>query len=191
MDQALYSIVLVFVLFGLLASGVWVAISLLIVGFLGMVLFTDGPVGSILATTVWGNSNSWSLAALPMFIWVGEILFRSRLSKDLFDGLAPWLARLPGSLLHVNIVGCGVFAAVSGSSAVTCATVGKMSVPELKQRGYKNSMIIGTLAGSGTLGLLIPPSLILIVYGVATEESIARIEADRVKSAEMDKIIEE
>ena len=175
MDQALYSIVLVFVLFGLLASGVWVAISLLIVGFLGMVLFTDGPVGSILATTVWGNSNSWSLAALPMFIWVGEILFRSRLSKDLFDGLAPWLARLPGSLLHVNIVGCGVFAAVSGSSAVTCATVGKMSVPELKQRGYKNSMIIGTLAGSGTLGLLIPPSLILIVYGVATEESIARL----------------
>ena len=149
--------------------------SLLAVGFLGLLLFADAPIGQILATTVWGANNSWALAALPLFIWIGEILFRSSLSRDLFSGLAPWLARLPGGLLHVNIVGCGLFAAVSGSSAATCATVGKMSVPELKRRGYDSRMINGTLAGSGTLGLLIPPSIILIVYGVAIEESIARL----------------
>jgi tripartite ATP-independent transporter DctM subunit len=128
-----------------------------------------------MATTIWGSSNSWALAALPMFIWIGEILFRSRLSEDMFAGLAPWLNRLPGRLLHVNILGCGIFAAVSGSSAATAATIGKMSLPELAKRGYDPMMSIGTLAGSGTLGLLIPPSIILIVYGVAIEESIARL----------------
>ncbi len=141
----------------------------------GMVFFTDAPVGSVLATTVWGASNSWALAALPLFIWMGEILFRSRLSEDMFTGLAPWMNGLPGRLLHVNVLGCGIFAAVSGSSAATAATIGKMAIPELKKRGYDDNMIIGTLAGSGTLGLLIPPSIILIVYGVAIEESIARL----------------
>ena len=175
MEQVFSGIVLVVALFAFLASGVWVAMSLLAVGFLGLLLFADAPIGQILATTVWGANNSWALAALPLFIWIGEILFRSSLSRDLFSGLAPWLARLPGGLLHVNIVGCGLFAAVSGSSAATCATVGKMSVPELKRRGYDSRMINGTLAGSGTLGLLIPPSIILIVYGVAIEESIARL----------------
>ena len=175
MEQVFSGIVLVAALFAFLASGVWVAISLLAVGFVGLFLFADAPIGQILATTVWGANNSWALAALPLFIWIGEILFRSSLSKNLFSGLAPWLARLPGGLLHVNIVGCGMFAAVSGSSAATCATVGKMSVPELTRRGYDARMINGTLAGSGTLGLLIPPSIILIVYGVAIEESIARL----------------
>ena len=175
MEQVFSGIVLVAALFAFLASGVWVAISLLAVGFVGLFLFADAPIGQILATTVWGANNSWALAALPLFIWIGEILFRSSLSKNLFSGLAPWLARLPGGLLHVNIVGCGLFAAVSGSSAATCATVGKMSVPELTRRGYDARMINGTLAGSGTLGLLIPPSIILIVYGVAIEESIARL----------------
>ena len=175
MEQIFSGIVLVAALFAFLASGVWVAISLLAVGFVGLFLFADAPIGQILATTVWGANNSWALAALPLFIWIGEILFRSSLSKNLFSGLAPWLARLPGGLLHVNIVGCGMFAAVSGSSAATCATVGKMSVPELTRRGYDVRMINGTLAGSGTLGLLIPPSIILIVYGVAIEESIARL----------------
>ena len=175
MDQIFSGIVLVVALFAFLASGVWVAISLLAVGFVGLFLFADAPIGQILATTVWGANNSWALAALPLFIWIGEILFRSSLSRDLFSGLAPWLSRLPGGLLHVNIVGCGMFAAVSGSSAATCATVGKMSVPELTRRGYDARMINGTLAGSGTLGLLIPPSIILIVYGVAIEESIARL----------------
>ena len=132
-------------------------------------------IGEILASNVWGASYSWALAALPLFIWMGEILFRSRLSEDMFEGLAPWLSRLPGGLLHINIIGCGVFAAVSGSSAATAATVGKMSLPELKRMGYDEKMSIGTLAGSGTLGLLIPPSIVLIVYGVATEQSIARL----------------
>jgi len=175
MEQIAAGLVLVATLFILLGSGLWVAFSLLGVGLVGMLVFSDAPAGQVLATTAWGASNSWALAALPLFIWMGEILFRSRLSDDLFSGLAPWLNRLPGSLFHVNIVGCGIFAAVSGSSAATCATVGKMSVPELDKRGYDRGVTIGTLAGSGTLGLLIPPSIILIVYGVAIEESIARL----------------
>ena len=166
---------LIVLLFALLASGVWVAFSLFAAGFAALLLFSTAPVGKVLATSVWSVSAEWSLAALPLFIWMGEILFRSRLSGDLFSGLAPWLGRLPGRLLHVNILGCALFAAVSGSSAATCATVGKVSIPELMRRGYDEKMVIGTIAGSGTLGLLIPPSIILIVYGVATEESIARL----------------
>ncbi len=169
------TIILLIALFALLGSGVWVAFSLLAVGIIGMELFSSAPAGEVLATTVWGASNSWALAALPLFIWMGEILFRSRLSQDMFTGLSPWLNRLPGGLLHVNIFGCAIFAAVSGSSAATAATIGKLSLPELAKRGYPESQILGTLAGSATLGLLIPPSIILIVYGVATEQSIARL----------------
>lgn len=175
MSELSMIVLLLLVLFALLGSGIWVAFSLLAVGMTGMVMFTEAPLGEVLATTVWGASNSWALAALPLFIWMGEILFRSRLSEDMFSGLSPWLSKLPGRLLHVNILGCGIFAAVSGSSAATAATIGKMSIPELTKRGYPEKMIIGTLAGSATLGLLIPPSIILIVYGVATEQSIARL----------------
>lgn len=172
LNLALLVVVLMLLLLG---SGLWVALSLLAVGLAAMGLFTNAPVGLVLATTTWGSSNSWALAALPLFIWMGEILFRSRLSEDMFKGLSPWLGHLPGRLLHVNILGCGIFAAVSGSSAATAATIGRMSLPELERRGYDPRMSIGTLAGSGTLGLLIPPSIILIVYGVAIEESIARL----------------
>src|SRR3546814_836705 len=126
-------------------------------------------------TTIWGSSTSWTLTALPMFIWMGEILFRTRLSEDMFRGLAPWMTRIPGRLLHTNVIGCTIFAAVSGSSAATCATIGKMTIPELRARKYPEDMIIGTLAGAGTLGLLIPPSLIMIVYGVAADVSIAKL----------------
>jgi C4-dicarboxylate transporter, DctM subunit len=162
-------------LIALLAMGIWVGIALLIVGLISLLLFANAPAGIVLATTTWGTLNSWSLAALPLFIWMGEILFRSRLSSTLFSGLAPWLGGLPGRLLHVNIFGSAVFAAVSGSSAATAATIGKMSMPELRRRGYPERLMIGTLAGSATLGLLIPPSIILIVYGVATDQSIARL----------------
>lgn len=175
MEQIVSAIVLITLLFLFLGTGFWVGFSLLGVGLAGLMIFTNAPAGQVMATTIWGASNSWALAALPLFIWMGEILFRSRLSEDLFSGLSPWLNRLPGGLLHVNIVGCGIFAAVSGSSAATCATIGKMSLPELDGRGFDKRMSIGTLAGSATLGLLIPPSIILIVYGVATEESIARL----------------
>lgn len=175
MNEVLLTIFLLFVLFALLGSGIWVAFSLLMVGMVGMFIFSDAPLGQVMATTIWGASNSWALAALPLFIWMGEILFRSRLSEDMFTGLSPWMNRWPGRLLHVNIFGCGIFAAVSGSSAATAATIGKMSIPELNKRGYPEKLIIGTLAGSATLGLLIPPSIILIVYGVATEQSIARL----------------
>ncbi len=178
MEQVISSIVLVVALFAFLASGVWVGLSLLGVGWVAFVLFTSKSltdIGIILSTTIWGSSNSWALAALPLFIWMGEILFRSRISEDMFEGLSPWLTRLPGRLLHVNVLGCGVFAAVSGSSAATAATIGRMSLPELKRLGYPEGLSVGTLAGSGTLGLLIPPSIILIVYGVATDQSIARL----------------
>ncbi|MCF6302039.1 MAG: TRAP transporter large permease subunit [Devosiaceae bacterium] len=162
-------------LLALLASGVWVAFSLIIVAIAGMAIFSSAPIGQVMATIMWGASHSWALAALPMFIWMGEILFRSRMSEDMFSGLAPWLVKLPGRLLHVNVLGCAIFAAVSGSSAATAATIGKMSLPELNKRGYPESLVLGTLAGSATLGLLIPPSIILIVYGVATEQSIAQL----------------
>mgnify|MGYP001025853351 CR=1 FL=1 len=175
MDLVVLTLTLVIALFVFLGTGVWVALSLFGVALIAIGGFTSAPVGPIMSTTVWGSSNSWELAALPMFIWMGEILFRSRLSEDMFTGLAPWITRLPGRLMHVNILGCGIFAAVSGSSAATAATIGKMAIPELNKRGYDEKMMIGTLAGSGTLGLLIPPSIILIVYGVGTDQSIARL----------------
>ena len=159
----------------LLAGGVWIAIVLLAMGWAAMELFTSTPVGKLMATTIWGSSASWSLTALPLFIWMGEILFRSRISEDMFRGLAPWLTALPGRLMHCNVIGCGIFAAISGSSAATAATIGKMTVPELLKRGYHEPMVIGSLAGAGTLGLLIPPSIIMIVYGVAADVSIARL----------------
>ena len=145
------------------------------VAWVGMELFTSRPVGDVMLTTIWSASSSWTLTALPLFIWMGEILFRTRLSQDMFTGLSPWMARLPGGLVHTNIVGCTVFAAVSGSSAATLTTVGKMSIPELRKRKYPEPMIIGTLAGAATLGLMIPPSLTLIVYGVTINESITKL----------------
>lgn len=173
--MATIAIVLIGALFLLLAMGVWVAPALLAVGIIGMELFTDAPGGAILATTSWASSASWTMTALPLFIWMGEILFRTKLSDDMFAGLAPWVERLPGRLLHVNVLGCGIFAAVSGSSAATAATIGRISLPELKSRGYPESISIGSLAGAGTLGLLIPPSIIMIVYGVAAQVSVARL----------------
>ena len=158
-----------------LGSGVWVAISMIGVSSIGMFIFTSRPVGDAMATTIWGTSSSWTLTALPLFVWMGEILFRTKLSENLFKGLAPWMSRLPGGLIHVNIVGCAIFAAISGSSAATVATVGKMSIPELRKRNYPEKILLGSLAGSGTLGLLIPPSIILIIYGVTVQESIAKL----------------
>ena len=173
--DAFITLLLVVALFALLASGLWIGIALLGVAWIGMELFTSRPVGDAMAVTMWGSLSSWTLTALPLFVWMGEILFRTRLSEDMFKGLAPWLQRLPGRLLHTNIIGCTIFAAVSGSSAATCATIGKMTLPELERRGYPENMTIGTLAGAGTLGLLIPPSIIMIVYGVTAEVSITRL----------------
>jgi len=168
-------IILTAVLFGALLSGIWVAAALFLVAFVALTLNDNSSIGLIFATTTWGTSATWTLAALPLFIWMGEILFRTKLSEDLFQGLAPWLKNIPGRLLHVNILGCTIFAAVSGSSAATAATIGRMTIPELEKRKYPIQMMIGTLAGSGTLGFLIPPSIILIVYGVSAEVSIARL----------------
>ena len=166
---------LIFALFLILGSGVWIGLTLSGVAWIGMQLFSSRPAGDAMAVTIWGSASSWTLTALPLFVWMGEILFRTRLSQDMFRGLAPWMQALPGRLLHVNVAGCAIFAAVSGSSAATCATIGKMSLPELARRGYPDGISIGSLAGAGTLGLLIPPSIIMIVYGVSAEVSIAQL----------------
>jgi C4-dicarboxylate transporter DctM subunit len=175
MDEIQLIAIFLFVLFLLLGTGVWVGLALLGVAFVGVELFTTRPAGDAMITTIWSSSSSWTLTALPLFIWMGEILYRTRLSEDMFRGLSPWMARLPGGLVHTNIVGCTVFAAVSGSSAATLTTVGKMSIPELRSRNYPEHLVIGTLAGAATLGLMIPPSLTLIVYGVTINESITKL----------------
>ena len=175
MNEIYLTIFFISLLLFLLGSGVWVALSMVAVSAIGMMLFTSRPVGDAMATIIWGTSSSWSLTALPLFVWMGEILFRTKLSENLFKGLSPWLSRLPGGLIHVNVIGCALFAAISGSSAATVATVGKMSIPELRKRKYPEKLLLGSLAGSGTLGLLIPPSIILIIYGVTIEDSIAKL----------------
>jgi len=175
MTEVYLTIFFIGVLLFFLGSGIWVGISMIGVSTIGMIMFTSRPVGDAMATTMWSMASSWSLTALPLFVWMGEILFRTKLSENLFKGLSPWLSKLPGGLIHVNILGCAIFAAISGSSAATVATVGKMSIPELRKRNYPERFLLGTLAGSGTLGLLIPPSIILIIYGVTVEESIAKL----------------
>jgi C4-dicarboxylate transporter, DctM subunit len=175
MDLVTLAIVLLVALIGILASGVWIAVGLGIVGLIAMVLTTSIPIGGVLATRVWDSAASWQIAALPLFIWMGEILFRTKMSEEMFRGLAPWLQWLPGRLLHVNVVGCGIFATMSGSSAATCATIGKIALPELKKRGYDEGMALGSLAGSGTLGLLIPPSIPMVVYAVTANVSVLKV----------------
>jgi tripartite ATP-independent transporter DctM subunit len=176
MDLLTIALVLLVILTILLAGGVWIAVALMACGYAGM-LFVGGsvPPGPVLATTVWGNSASWALAALPLFIWMGEILFRTRLSEEMFRGLSPWLNRIPGRLMHVNVLACGIFGSVSGSSAATCATVAKIALPELKKRGYDEVVSLGSLAGAGTLGILIPPSITMVIYAVQANVSIIQV----------------
>jgi C4-dicarboxylate transporter, DctM subunit len=175
MNDIAITTLLIVALFALLGSSVWIGLTLAGVAWIGMQLFSSRPAGDAMAVTVWGTASSWTLTALPLFVWMGEILFRTKLSESMFRGLAPWVGRLPGRLLHTNVIGCTIFAAVSGSSAATCATIGKMTLPELGKRGYPEDITIGSLAGAGTLGLLIPPSIIMIVYGVTADVSIARL----------------
>ena len=175
MSLPVLSLVLLGFLVLVLGSGIWISVGLGLVGLLAMWLVTDVPIGQVLATTVWSSASGWTLTALPLFIWMGEILFRTRLSEQMFLGLSPWLQWLPGRLIHTNIVGCGIFAAVSGSSAATVATIGKISLPELQKRGYDEKLSLGTLAGSGTLGLLIPPSIPMVVYAVTANVSVLQV----------------
>ena len=175
MNELLVTGLLILFLFVLLGSGIWIGLTLAGVAWIGMELFSTRSGGDAMAITIWGASSSWTLTALPLFIWMGEILFRTKLSESMFRGLAPWVNALPGRLLHTNIMGSTIFAAVSGSSAATCATIGKMTIPELTRRGYPTEKIVGSLGGASTLGLLIPPSIIMIVYGVAAEVSIAKL----------------
>lgn len=169
------AILLLFVIFALLGSSLWIGLALVGVGYFALEFMTSRNPTNLISTVMWSSTTTWTLTALPLFIWMGEILFRSNISKKLFEGLSPWLHRIPGQLLHTNVVGCTIFAAMAGSSAATCATVGRITIPELKARKYPERMIIGTLAGAGTLGLLIPPSIMMIVYGVAANVSIGQL----------------
>jgi len=175
MSAVAISVVLFAVLLVLLAGGVWIAVAMGVVAWMGLQFFTTSPPEVNLFQSFWGSNASWTLAALPLFVWMGEILFRTRLSDEMFEGLSPWLGWLPGRLMHVNIFGCGIFAAVSGSSSATCATIAKVALPELIKRGYDEKTCLGSLCGAGTLGLLIPPSIIMIVYAVAAEVSILKM----------------
>lgn len=183
-DPLVLSIVLILIMFFFLLSSMWIGVALILTGICGMFLYEHNlppvisltqKVGDLLAGSLYDSLNSWSLAALPMFILMGEILYRSSISTRLLNGLIPWLSAVPGKLLHINVAACSLFAAVSGSSAATTATVGKITLSELKQRGYSKSLAIGSLAGSGTLGFLIPPSLIMIIYGVLADVSIGKL----------------
>ncbi|KQP17850.1 TRAP transporter large permease [Pseudorhodoferax sp. Leaf267] len=166
---------LLLVMLLLLSGGVWIAMSLAIAGWVGQAFFTSTLPGKNLFSAFWESNVSWELAALPLFIWMGEILFRTRLSEQMFEGLAPWLNRIPGRLMHTTILGCGIFGSVSGSSAATCATISKVALPELQRRGYDEKLTLGALACGGTLGILIPPSITMVVYAVAADASIIRI----------------
>ncbi len=166
---------LLFILLLLLSGGVWIAMSLAIVGWIGQAFFVQTRPGANLFTAFWETAASWELAALPLFLWMGEILFRTRLSEQMFDGLAPWLSRVPGRLMHTTVLGCGIFGSVSGSSAATCATIAKVALPELERRGYDKSLALGSLAAAGGLGILIPPSITMVVYAVAAEASVIRL----------------
>ncbi len=175
MSALVVTAILLGVMLVLLAGGVWIAIALAITGWFGLAFFTHSPPAANLFTAFWSTTNSWELAALPLFIWMGEILFRTKLSEEMFEGLSPWIGWLPGRLMHVNILGCGLFGSVSGSSAATCAMIAKVALPELKRRGYDERICLGSLAGAGTLGILIPPSITMVVYAVAADVSIIKI----------------
>jgi tripartite ATP-independent transporter DctM subunit len=168
-------LLLFFLLMILLIGGVWIAIALAAVAWFGLQFFTNTPPDINLFQSFWGSSASWTLAALPLFVWMGEILYRTKLSEEMFEGLSPWLGWLPGRLMHVNILGCAIFGTVSGSSAATCATIAKVALPELKRRGYDEKTCLGSLAAAGTLGILLPPSIIMVVYAVAAEVSIIKV----------------
>ena len=175
MDTLLIGLLLLVVMMVLLAGGVWIAMTLAICGWIGQAFFTHTEPGKNLFSAFWESNASWELAALPLFIWMGEILFRTKLSEEMFEGLSPWLNRIPGRLMHTTVLGCGIFGSVSGSSAATCATIAKVALPELRKRGYDQNLALGALATSGTLGILVPPSITMVVYAVAADTSIIRI----------------
>ncbi len=175
MDIVTVSLALAVMLVIFMGGTLWIGMALFLVAMGSFLLFTELPFGTILANTAWNNTSGSAMMALPMFVWMGEILFRSHISQNLFKGLTPWMDRIPGRLLHVNVLACTFFAAVSGSSAATTATVGKITVPELESRGYNRALASGSLAGAGTLGFLIPPSMMMLVYGIIGDVSIGKL----------------
>jgi len=180
MEALIAGLVILVLVFLFLGSGTWVFAGLLLVSTTGLLIllpdsFSTYRVGVVITKIMYRYASTWELAAIPMFIWMGEIIFRTDISERLFRGLAPLVDRIPGRLLHTNIAGCTLFAAVSGSSAATTATVGKITTTELARREYDTDLSIGSLAGAGSLGLLIPPSIVMIIYGLLAEVSVSRL----------------
>ncbi|PHQ71425.1 MAG: C4-dicarboxylate ABC transporter permease [Sneathiella sp.] len=178
MTELLAGFIVLMLIFFYLGIGVWVFIGLLLVSVTVQIFVLDMSfvkIGAIASSIMLRSASSWELAAIPMFIWMGDIIFRTDISKRLFRGLTPLVNKIPGRLLHVNIVGCTLFAAVSGSSTATAVTVGKISLEELSKRNYDPMISVGSLAGAGSLGLLIPPSIVMIVYGILAEVSIVQL----------------
>jgi tripartite ATP-independent transporter DctM subunit len=178
MDALISGFIILILILLFMGSGVWVFVGLLLVSTTGLAMVLDFPphrIGVILSKILFRSASSWELAAIPLFIWMGEIIFRTDLSGRLFNGLSPFVSRVPGGLIHTNVAGSTLFAAMSGSSAATTATVGKITTVELRKRGYDESLSLGSLAGAGSLGLLIPPSIVMIIYGVLAEVSVTRL----------------
>jgi tripartite ATP-independent transporter DctM subunit len=162
-------------LIGLIVGGMWVQFAVAGAGLYYIWLLKGFAGWKALGIVSWGAANSFTLAAIPLFVLMAEILLGSGLSTRLYNGVAPFMRRLPGGLLHTNIAGSGIFAAISGGSAPTAAAMSTVALPELSARGYNTRLVAGSLAAGGTLGILIPPSITMIIYATFTETSIARL----------------
>ena len=165
-----FSMMGVFFLIGLYVAGALGVLSLVM-----MQAFSDAPLWNILGNKAWESNTNFILVAVPLFLLMGELMLRSGMGERMYGALSRWLVFLPGGLLHTNIASCAVFAACSGSSVATSATISRVSLPSFRQRGYSERLVIGSLAAGGTLGILIPPSIGLIIFGVLVEESIGRL----------------
>ena len=176
MSEPLLGTLLIVLLFVLFALGVEISISLGLVGVLGLLYLKGFSVGlGVVGSIAWSNASSFSFIAVPLFIFMSGILLHSGIGKGLYTAVARWVSFLPGGLAVASIFSCAIFAAISGSSVATAATIGMIAIPEMQRRGYARTMIFGSLAAGGTLGILIPPSVPMIIYGVMTETSIGHL----------------
>jgi C4-dicarboxylate transporter, DctM subunit len=176
MTEALLGTLLIALLFVLFALGVEISIALGIVGVLGLLYLKGFTVGlGVVGSIAWSNASSFSFIAVPLFIFMSGVLLHSGIGKGLYTAVARWVSFLPGGLAVASVFSCAIFAAISGSSVATAATIGMIAIPEMQRRGYARPLIFGSLAAGGTLGILIPPSVPMIIYGVMTETSIGHL----------------
>ena len=178
MDPIVAAFIVIAMMFVFLATGAWIFVGLLLTSLVSLFLVADysvARIGPIVMPMMVKTVTSWELAAVPLFIWMGEIINRSNVSERLFRGLTPWVSGLPGGLVHTNVAGCVLFAAVSGSSVATTATIGKITTRALAERDYDVNLSIGSVAAAGSIGIMIPPSITMIIYGMIAEVSVAKL----------------